>query len=157
MQRVPPARHHYVFWFGTVPVHTPTPSPMHKSTPLFFCPPFLPLRGLWTDGWGEDAKGGRPSDTTTCSGWAWFQCTLPHPLKHHRPCHPPTHSSTTGLATHPPPSPPTDLCKADRCVCAASLAKIAGNTLMCPLRSAYSAWNARSAARVRVDQQAGGA
>eukprot|EP00962_Isochrysis_galbana_P031894 scaffold10428_cov128-Isochrysis_galbana.AAC.2 len=23
MQRVPPARHHYVFWFGTVPMHTP--------------------------------------------------------------------------------------------------------------------------------------
>eukprot|EP00962_Isochrysis_galbana_P002017 scaffold525_cov124-Isochrysis_galbana.AAC.3 len=28
MQRGPPARHHYVFWFGTVPMHTPT----HSST-----------------------------------------------------------------------------------------------------------------------------
>eukprot|EP00962_Isochrysis_galbana_P055000 scaffold26660_cov157-Isochrysis_galbana.AAC.1 len=66
-----------------------------KAPPFFFYPPFLALPGLcWTDGWGEDAKGGRPPDTTTCSGY-----------RHGSHMHTPTHSSTTGLATHPPPPP----------------------------------------------------
>eukprot|EP00962_Isochrysis_galbana_P014898 scaffold4265_cov105-Isochrysis_galbana.AAC.4 len=42
---------------------------------------------------GGGCKGCRLPDTTTCSGLARFQCSSnahSHPLKHHRPCHPPT-------------------------------------------------------------------
>eukprot|EP00962_Isochrysis_galbana_P013331 scaffold3801_cov124-Isochrysis_galbana.AAC.1 len=61
---------------------------MHKSTPLFFCPPFIPLPGLWTDGWGEDAKGAAHQTPLRVLVWHGSNAHS-HPLKHHRPCHPP--------------------------------------------------------------------
>eukprot|EP00962_Isochrysis_galbana_P049975 scaffold21436_cov146-Isochrysis_galbana.AAC.1 len=72
----------------------PTPSRKHNSTPFFFCPPFLSLPRLWTDGWGEDAKGGRPHR----HHYVFWLGTVP--------MHTPTNSSITGLATHPPTQAP---------------------------------------------------
>eukprot|EP00962_Isochrysis_galbana_P050515 scaffold21894_cov141-Isochrysis_galbana.AAC.2 len=66
MQRVPPTRHHYVFWFGTVPMHTPTHSSttghasslMQKSTPLFLLsslpPPACPVVVELCNGCSDD-------------------------------------------------------------------------------------------------------